>query len=95
MNTTKESKEDKEERERLELEKDRRLLFGSSTPIKAPLTSRGTAYDNEDTLTKFRKEKEDESLSSPRNMAIIPMSFGQEKTHLRSESPETPIPGAL
>jgi hypothetical protein len=49
MNTTKESKEDKEERERLELEKDRRLLFGSSTPIKAPFTARGTAFDNEDT----------------------------------------------
>jgi len=76
MNTNKESKEEKEERERLELEKDRRLLFGSSTPTKAPLTARGTAKDNEESLTKFKMEKQDASYSSPRNMAKIPMSFG-------------------
>lgn len=76
MNTNKESKEEKEERERLELEKDRRLLFGSSTPTKVPLTARGTTQDNEESLTKFRMEKQDESYSSPRNMAKIPMSFG-------------------
>lgn len=94
MNATKESKEEKEERERLEREKDRRLLFGSGTPTKAPLTARGTAADNEDILKQFKKDKEEEA-SSPRNMAKIPMSFGQkEKTHL-NDSPEIPIPGKL
>ena len=51
MNTTKETKEDKEERERLEREKDRRLLFGTITPVKAPLTARGNAQDNENLIT--------------------------------------------
>jgi len=97
MNTTKESKEDKKERERLELEKDRRLLFGSSTPAKqAPLTARGNAADNEEAISKFRKEKEVVEVSSPRNMAKIPMSFGKDRTHLNEcESPEIPIPGRM
>lgn len=76
MNTNKESKEEKDEREKKELEKDRKLLFGSSTPQKAPLTARGNAADNEKLVDKFRTEKMEESHSSPRNMAKIPMSFG-------------------
>jgi hypothetical protein len=57
MNATKESKEDKEERERLELEKDRRLLFGSSTPTKAPLTARESPASNEELISIHREEK--------------------------------------
>ena len=94
--TKKETKEDKEERERLQLEKDRRLLFGTSTPTKAPLTARESpAVASDDMISKIKKQEIE--TSSPRNMAIIPMSFSSKATHKKQEleSPEIPIPGKM
>ena len=74
MAVNKESKEDKEERERLELEKERRLLFGNSPPAKMPLTARGTSKENEELITKFREQTEPK-----RDMTIIPLNFPKKE----------------
>jgi len=53
---TKESKEDKDERERKEIEKERRLLFGGN-PYMKPLNE-----EDEEMVSKHRKKDQNDNL---------------------------------
>ena len=53
---TKESKEDKDERERKEIEKERRLLFGGN-PYMKPLNE-----EDEELVSKHRKKDQNDNL---------------------------------